>query len=229
MGEVADFYDGFAEYQLDYLKNGNARIDAVHKYLAPLIRERQPRRALDVGCGIGLTARWLTERIDEVVGVDISKRNIEIAVEVAPAATLLVADVPAMPLPDGPFDLVTLVDVIEHFPPDVRAAVFARLAGVISEDAVVAVNVPSKQFALAHSGDVGRQVIDEAVGAEEIVALAARLGMEPLTFQRYGIEFVGQYVFFGFARSYDVTSVPHHTFRERVAGRLARHGLRPRN
>jgi hypothetical protein len=51
-----------------------------------------------------------------------------------------------------------------------------------------------------------QQVVDEAVGADEIVALASGIGLEPLLLGRYGIERTNQYVFACFSREYDVST-----------------------
>jgi 2-polyprenyl-3-methyl-5-hydroxy-6-metoxy-1,4-benzoquinol methylase len=219
--EVSRFYDDFANYQLTYLQGGNPRHDAIHRRLRPMIRQRRPRRALDVGCGIGLTVRWLAPLVTEAVGVDISPRNVEIARRLVPDASFTVASVSADPLPAGPFDLVTMLDVVEHFPPNDRPRVFQAVGEVISSDGVLVVNVPSKLFAVAHGEDEGRQVIDEAIGVDELVALAAVIGMEPLLVDRYGIEFENQYAFAAFARWYEVSVPVRMSRRERVLRRAS--------
>jgi SAM-dependent methyltransferase len=61
-------------------------------------------RVLDVGCGPGRHARALAERGIEVVGVDISRRFVELAARDAPpGATFLRADARALPF-DAEFD-----------------------------------------------------------------------------------------------------------------------------
>jgi len=105
-------------------------------------------------------------------------------------------------LPDGPFDLVTFIDVLEHLPRNQLGLVFERVQEVAAETAVIAVNLPSRLF--AQKDDIERQIIDEDVPVNEIVAAAAAIGMEPLTISRYGAEFANQYVFCAFSRFYDV-------------------------
>ena len=92
-------------------------------------------------------------------------------------------NLPGQTLPEGPFDLVTAFDVVEHFPSQARAAVFERIGAALADGGVLAVNIPSKLFSLRNPED-SQQVIDEAVGADEIVALAATQGLEPLSLER---------------------------------------------
>jgi 2-polyprenyl-3-methyl-5-hydroxy-6-metoxy-1,4-benzoquinol methylase len=200
---VAGFYDDFVDYELDSLRHPNRRLRRVHERLEPLLAERRPRSALDVGCGIGITTAWLAERVPSVVGVDISPRTIETAARVHDGPEFRVAAVPDDPLPEGPFDLVTFIDVLEHFPSGTLSRIFARIDEAIAADGVLAVNVPSKLFALRGES---QQVIDEGVGVDELTAAAAGRGMEPLVVDRYGVETANQYVFCAFARSYDVST-----------------------
>src|SRR3990172_165971 len=80
---------------------------------------------LDVGCGTGVVARDLVERVAErgkVVGVDPSERLIEVAVRRMEERSLKgriefrCADGAALPFPDGSFDLVVASAVFGHIP-----------------------------------------------------------------------------------------------------------------
>lgn len=72
-------------------------------------------RLLDVGCG---DARFLADAAQHTraVGVDFSPRAIGHAHRLVPAARFVVAGGEALPFPDNFFDIVTLLDVIEHIP-----------------------------------------------------------------------------------------------------------------
>jgi SAM-dependent methyltransferase len=198
----SDFYDDFAEYQLRYLGRPNRRFRFIRERLRPFLA-RKPQSALDIGCGIGIMTDWLARSVEHVVGVDVSPRNIRIAKAMYEKPHFAVCDLPESSLPPGPFALITLLDVLEHFPVDHRRAVFSRIADVLQDDTLLVVNIPSKLFAL-RVPEERRQVIDEAVGADEVVALAATLHMEPLVVDRYGVSSTNQYVFCAFSRTYDV-------------------------
>lgn len=213
---VPDFYDEFVDYELGYLRHPNRRHRRVREYLAPLM-ERHPRSALDVGCGIGLMSGWLAARVPRVVGVDVSPRSIEICRQLHPEAEFHVCAVPRDPLPEGPFDLITFIDVLEHLPRDELKPVFEQAGRVASEEAVIAVNLPSRLFAQQEGFE--RQIIDESVPADEIVAAAAVIGMEPLTIARYGADYENQYAFFAFSRYYDVKTPLRSSVSDRLRDR----------
>jgi SAM-dependent methyltransferase len=95
--------------------------------LAPLTAalgrlEAPPARALDLGTGTGkgaqLVAEWFPEA--EVLGVDLSPGMIEEADRLLPRelsgrVRFQVADASALPLGDGAFDLVVLLNMIPFF------------------------------------------------------------------------------------------------------------------
>jgi len=86
---------------------------------------RSGQHVLDVGCGTGVVARDLVERVGErgkVVGIDPSERLIEVAVRRMEEGGLRgriefrAADGAALPFPDGSFDLVVASAVFGHIP-----------------------------------------------------------------------------------------------------------------
>lgn len=200
---VSNFYDEFAEHQLRDIRYPNPRLRAIRRRLRPLIAERRPRAALDIGCGIGVTTGWIARSVPRVVGVDIAPRQVEIAASLFDRPEFHVCELPRDVPPGGPFELVTLLDVMEHFERDSRAAVVRRIGEVITDDGVIALNLPSRLYALEVDAD-DRQIIDESVDLAEIVALTASLGMEPLLVDRYGIDSPNQYVFCAFSRVYEI-------------------------
>jgi len=69
-------------------------------------------RVLDVGCGLGDLLAAL--RSPGGVGIDVSRRVIELAHARHPGLDLRVCDVEADALPEGPFDVVLLSDAVGH-------------------------------------------------------------------------------------------------------------------
>ena len=98
-------------------------------------------RVLDVGCGVGLWLRWLVagRRIAEGVGVDVSAKAIATANACATMDEPLRFERigPDEPWPEGPFDVVTALDVLHHVPPDAQRDFVRRLADVGSPRVVV--------------------------------------------------------------------------------------------
>ena len=219
VNDVTGFYDEFVDYQLSYLTTPNPRLRQVREHLSPLVETREPQSALDVGCGIGLITGWLAKRIPHVVGVDLSPRAVATAKKLHAELDFRVCAPPGDPLPAGPFDLITLIDVVEHFPREELSVLFDRVGEVAAGEAVVAINLPSKLFALSRRSDQD-QIIDEALGVDEVVAAAAAIEMEPLMVTRYGCETSNQYAFCAFSRTYDAVTPLRRTLRRRLKDRV---------
>ena len=92
-----------------------------HEKLGPLtaaMQERGMRRVLDLGCGAGRHLVYLALQGFEVCGTDIDVRGLAHArawlEQEGLSANLAVADMEALPYPDGFFDAVVSMYVIHH-------------------------------------------------------------------------------------------------------------------
>jgi glycosyltransferase involved in cell wall biosynthesis len=81
-----------------------------HRMALDLIRKLKPRRVLDVGCGSGFVARECERLGARVTGIDKSPPNEEVMSEFISARL----DQDEWPVNLSDFDLVLLLDVIEH-------------------------------------------------------------------------------------------------------------------
>jgi SAM-dependent methyltransferase len=98
-------------------------------WLDAALAGRSGLRALDVGCGTGLTAARLAARpeVREAVGLDPSPVALAIAAR-CHAGPLVRGSALALPFEAGEFDVLTCFDVLQHLPPggDRAAAVELR-------------------------------------------------------------------------------------------------------
>lgn len=96
-------------------------------------------RALDVGCGTGITDRHLVDRLGAVHGVDLSAAALREAQTANPTVTYHHQVGDHLPLPDGGFDLVFAICVLHHVDPPQRGAFVADLARVVRPGGLVVV------------------------------------------------------------------------------------------
>lgn len=105
---------------------------------------RPGERLLDVGCGRGAVASLLSDRFDEVHGVDTDEDALVKAAERGVAVARVDLDREPLPFEDGYFDAVVTLDVIEHV---LDPACFAReLARVLRPGGTVYVATPNVRF-----------------------------------------------------------------------------------
>jgi len=101
---------------------------------------RPPARVLDAGCGWGVTLDALEARGYSAVGMDVSRRALELLDR--PGRSLIEADLTKPLKTDGEqFQAVLALDVIEHLDDD-RATV-ARLGELVAPGGVLVVSVPA--------------------------------------------------------------------------------------
>lgn len=97
---------------------------------------RRHRRALELGCSIGVLTARLAERCDELLAVDISERAVETARRrLAGLADVRVerAELPEE-LPAGPWDLIVASEVLYYWSADTLRDALGRLAGALAPD-----------------------------------------------------------------------------------------------
>ncbi len=99
------------------------------------------RRVLDVGCGAGNMAHHL-RHYGTYVGVDINSRPLRVARE--RNLTVAQGSADTLPYADASFDIVALLDTVEHVPNE--TGVFAEAYRVLKPGGKLLVTVPAFMF-----------------------------------------------------------------------------------
>lgn len=121
---------------LGRLKQGSRRLLASLDEAAGMARWPAGARGLDVGCGLGGTIRYLRERRGfRMVGLNLNQRQLGMAAAASRRkgftndVSFVGGDARALPLADGSFDFVVLIEVAFHV--QEKARLFRELARVL--------------------------------------------------------------------------------------------------
>lgn len=131
-GRIDLIADGLSHHFIDYY--GEERAD-VERFIGDDIAD-----VLEIGCGGGATARFLSDRRGiRVVGVELNPAVAERASRWLDR--VIVGDVAEVELPDAAFDLVLALELVEHLPePEV---VLRRLARAVRPGGRMLLSVPN--------------------------------------------------------------------------------------
>lgn len=99
---------------------------------------------LDVGCNVGdLLGRCRTAFPDaKLAGIEINENALETARSRVPSAELRRAGGEKIPFEDGSFQYVSCIEVLEHIPANLRAAVFREIHRVLKPKGSLILTVP---------------------------------------------------------------------------------------
>ncbi len=117
--------------------------------VAALLDGAPPGRALDAGCGWGYGLFLLGRRGFSPYGIDIVQDDFPAARRIASAnaldASLVGADLGALPFAGGSFAAVTAVETIEHVFAEDRARAFREASRVLVPGGVLSLSTPNRR------------------------------------------------------------------------------------
>ncbi|WP_229115433.1 class I SAM-dependent methyltransferase [Halapricum desulfuricans] len=120
---------------------------------------------LDIGCGDG--ARTLANLPPGSVGLDIARRNLDLAAATVPAARLVQADMTALPVQDARIDAITAYHAVFHVPREEHRSVYAEFARVLRPGGRLLMTLPSGRFETVRRGWMGGQMFFSAPGRKQ--------------------------------------------------------------
>jgi SAM-dependent methyltransferase len=179
--------DKAAFYRQDYAayfqRPGTDQSEASrYKTIAAWLREEcrglSPRSILDVGCGAGLLLAAMRQEFPRatLAGIDLSQENSALAR--AHGFTVVTGGVPG-DLPEGPFDLIVAVNVIQHIADPI--AFLSALVSAVEEDGRVMLLYPQ-------GARVGNDLLwadqEFSFSRDQLAAVAARTGLIALPASR---------------------------------------------
>ena len=108
------------EFGDDYVERNRAASEGRRPFWEHVLGTIEARSALEVGCNVGGNLRWLVEVLgaENVAGVDVNERALEVVRSELPGVDARVASARELPFADGAFDLVFTTGVLIHQSPD---------------------------------------------------------------------------------------------------------------
>lgn len=102
----------------------------------------QSGAVLDLGCGGGRPiSKYFADAGNDVLGVDISEKMIELATHAVPNAQFKVEDIEKSGFPEGTFDLIVSFFAIIHLPRNTHAQLFKRMHSWLKEEGAILVTL----------------------------------------------------------------------------------------
>lgn len=199
---VKNYYDNFLSHlKFDHIRE-NPRHTKIKKDLEGMIKEDMS--VLDLGCGTGITTRYIAELGAKVIGVDLSPKLIEFAKanSAHKNAEYFVGDITKVDFGKKKFDVICLVDVMEHIPREKIPDLIKNIGRYAHQNTIIYLNIPDARLQVWMRGShLNRlQIIDEAYSIEEILVWFNSIKFEATKIDIYGVDMPIQYVSFVFVR-----------------------------
>ncbi len=119
------------------------------RFIVRSLQNLKCRSVLDVGCGDGRLLKDLASvGIPDLAGIDVSERALHFARGFASRAEFVCGDITEKNQFDRRFDAITLIDTLEHLPPEILPRFISGVARYLEVDGHVLVTVPSVNLAL---------------------------------------------------------------------------------
>lgn len=122
---------------VDYFAEGKA--DLLLSLAARRLGDPSKLRALDVGCGIGVTDRFLVGRFAHLHGIDLAADAVEQARDANPTVDYQAYEGGHMPFEDDAVDVAFTICVLHHVPPAEWVAFAREMRRVVRPGGLVAV------------------------------------------------------------------------------------------
>lgn len=192
-----DYYDDFSQRVLiqdfRYLNLRHEAIKSLYRRFVP-----PGARVLDIGCGVGILARFLQQFTSFILAVDISEENVRVAKEYAASdcCEVRMLDVihQAAELESyEKFDVAVLPDVIEHIPKENYAALFKSIENVLTPGGRIILTFPSPEMQsyLEMENPQALQLHEEKIEITDILGVTA---LKPIYFSYKSVFSPNDYV-----------------------------------
>ena len=204
---IAAYYDAFLPHlQQDHILN-NQRLTRVKVRLSSIVKSGES--ILDLGCGTGLTSKFMAQLGAKVTAMDISPKLIEFARKESAHKNVkyAIGDItelyPLSPLHlKDQFDGIVMVDVFEHIPRQDIDKLLLNIERYSHDHTWIFLNIPDGRYqeAAHHYIKDHLQVIDEGYLISILLKYFNQIDFEAVDIDIYGVDTPCQYNSFLFRR-----------------------------
>ena len=202
--KVRNYYDNFIGYlKYDHIRE-NPRHIRIKNDLKNIIKKGM--KVLDLGCGTGITTRYIAELGAKVIGIDLSPKLIEFAKanSIHENADYRVGDITNIDIGKKAFDVICLCDIMEHIPREKIPDLLKNIKRYSNNNTIIYLNIPDArlQVWLWKKHPEKLQIIDEAYSIEELLVWFNKIKFEAIKIKIYGVDVPLQYVSFIFVKGF---------------------------
>ncbi|MFZ2555909.1 MAG: class I SAM-dependent methyltransferase [Minisyncoccia bacterium] len=146
-----------------------------------LARYAPKGRLLDIGLGTGFNAKLFKDHGYVVEGVEPAAEGIAFAKTIVPDLQVIQASFPSPAVFSDTYDVVALLDVVEHFPDDMAA--LKDVARVLKAGGVAVITVPAFRFLWTPHDERAHHFRRYRKG--ELKRVLEKAGLEPIVLSYY--------------------------------------------
>lgn len=200
--EVKTYYNNFLSHlSYDHLRP-NQRHTKIKKDLSGIIKKNTS--VLDLGCGTGITTRYIAGLGAKVVGIDLSPKLIEFAKanSAHENADYMIGDITKINIGKKAFDVICLIDVMEHIPKEKMPGLIKNVEKYSHKNTIVYLNIPDArlQYWMKKNKPGRLQIVDESYPIARILSWFNSINFETIKIEIYGIDLPVQYTSYIFVK-----------------------------
>jgi SAM-dependent methyltransferase len=212
-GEIRDWYNKF----LGNLKIDHERQNPRHQQIKQTLKKiiKSGMNVLDIGCGTGISSKYMGELGAEVIGVDISDELIKFAMNESAHQNVkyIVEDATQINLQIS-FDAITIIDSMEHIPRDKIDDFVTTIYRHASKKSIIYLNIPDGRYQryIKMNHPEKHQIVDEDYDPNILISMFQKIGFQPYHVSIYGLDVPIQYNEYLFMTDYALGNIYKQSF-----------------
>ena len=213
--DIRVWYNKFLGNLVKDHERQNPRHQRVKQTLEKIIKAEM--KVLDIGCGTGISSKFMGELGAEVIGVDISDELIKFAKNKSAQQNVnyIVEDATQLNLQMS-FDAITIIDSMEHIPRERVEAFGQSVYRHASKGTIIYLNIPDGRYQryIKMNHPEKHQIVDEDYDPNIVISMFQKIGFQPYYISIYGLDLPVQYNEYLFMTDYALGNIYKQSFEK---------------